>query len=330
MKEQGLKHRDFVDLRDFKSSELQALLRLAEKIKAKEIDVSKCLNGKMLGLLFNAPSTRTRLSFQAGIRHMGGHGEYLDPERMQLINQESFTDTAKVLSKFLDGLIIRMYDLEQYGLARAAIRTIIKESTIPVINALDDKDHPCQVMADLLTLYERYGADYRNKRMVFTWGYSAWQQSPGIPHSMLSATALLGMDAVFVNPEGYELDEEYVEFAKRTAALSGSKLEFSNNLTEATEGADMIYVKSWKSLRIDSKADQVLREKIKDDWRVEQRHMDRANPGALFMNCMPLVRGEQASREVVDGPCSVIYQEAENRLHMQKAIMASIFDSSVL
>lgn len=321
-----LKTKDFIDLRDFTKEDIEGIIEMAKLIKSGQRDVSNTLTKKTFGLLFNAPSTRTRLSFQAGVRHMGGHGEYLTPDRLQLVNNESFTDTAHILSKFLDGLIIRMYDMDRYGEARETMKVLCQEASIPIINALDDKDHPCQVMADLLTLNELYGKDFKKKKMVFTWGYSAWQQSPGIPHSMMSATSILGMDVVFVNPEGFDLEEEYVDFAKRAMAKSGGSLEFSNDLMEATENADIIYVKSWKAWRMTSEQDFKVRNKIKDQWRVSEAHYKHANPGAIFMNCLPIVREEQATTEIVDGPRSVIYHEAENRLHAQKAILEMLFN----
>jgi ornithine carbamoyltransferase len=320
------KTKDFIDLRDYTREDIEGILALAGKIKSREMDVSDTLSRKTFGLLFNAPSTRTRLSFQAGVRHMGGHGEYLTPDRLQLVNNESFADTARVMSKFLDGLIIRMYDMDRYGEAREAMKILCQEASIPIINALDDKDHPCQVMADLLTLKEIYGEEFKRKKMVFTWGYSSWQQSPGIPHSMMSATSILGMDVVFANPEGFDLEEDYIDFARQTVARSGGSITFSNDLMEASEGADIIYVKSWKAWRMPTEKEFEVRHKLKDDWCVTEAHFERANPGALFMNCLPIVRGEQATAEVVDSPRSVIYHEAENRLHAQKAVLQMLFD----
>ncbi len=320
--------KDFIDYRDLTKKDIEGILELAKRIKSGSLDISSTLNKKTFGLLFNAPSTRTRLSFQAGIRQMGGHGEYLTPDRLQLANNESYKDTAIVMSKFLDGLIIRMYDMEHYGETREVIKLICKEASIPVINALDDQDHPCQVMADLLTLKELYGEDYKNRRMVFTWGYSDWQQSPGIPHSMMTASSLLGMNVVYAFPKDFDLGEEYVTFAKDAMTKSGGTLEFSNDLKEASEGADIIYVKSWKAWRLPTEKEFEVRKKIRNDWCVTEQHYDRANAGAIFMNCLPIARGEQATAEVIDGSRSVIYHEAENRLHAQKAIMQSIFGNN--
>ncbi|HSG41482.1 MAG TPA: ornithine carbamoyltransferase, partial [Thermoanaerobaculia bacterium] len=228
------------------------------------------------------------------------------------------------MSRYLDAIIVRLYDMNAYGQGRQSLLTLAEHSTKPIVNALDDKEHPCQVMADFLTLREQYGADYKRKKVVFTWAYAKRQKSPGVTHSFLTAAALLGARLTLAFPPGFEPDEEYASFAREAAARSGARIEISHDLNEAAEGADVIYAKSWKSLSLSSEQDRELREKVRQDWCVSQSHFDRANPGAVFMDCMPLIRGDEATPEVVDGPQSIRYSEAENRLHVQKAILASI------
>ncbi len=320
----SLKNSDFISLMDFSSEELEDILALAEDIKSGKKNISDRLVGKYLGLLFSVASTRTRISFQVGVNQMGGHAEHLNANDLQLVNHESLSDTAAVMGRYLDGLIIRMYDMTQYGKGREALRLIAEHAGVPVINALDDKDHPCQVMGDILTMKEKLGDDYKKKRLVFTWGYSWRQKSPGVPHSMLIASSLLGMNVVFAYPKGFDLDEEYVAFAKNAVQKSGGTLEFSNDLQEASEGADVIYVKSWKAQYLSGEEDTRIRQQVRNDWCVSGRHFEVANPGALFMNCLPIIRGEQATADVIDGEHSVLYDEAENRLHIQKAIMAAV------
>jgi ornithine carbamoyltransferase len=318
-----MKNRDFINLMGFESAELEALIEFAIKIKAGG-DKKSYLKDKFIGLLFSVASTRTRVSFQVAARHLGGHAEHLNTADLQISNQESLIDTAAVMSRFLDAIIIRMYDMNFYGMGRESLNTIAQHSKAPVINALDDKDHPCQVMADLLTLREKWGADYKKKKLVMAWGYSKRLKSLGVLHSMMTAGSLLGMNVRFAYPKGYELDEEYVAFARRAVKESGGTLEFSNNLNEASEGADAIYVKNWKSLKMSREEDERFRGEIRNEWCVNSGHFKRANPGALYMDCMPFIRGEQVTAEVADGEQSIIYDQAENRLHMQKAIMASI------
>jgi ornithine carbamoyltransferase len=314
--------RDFIHLLDCKKGELEHLVSLAADMKAGR-NREPYLKDRHLGMLFTVASTRTRISFQVGARQLGAHADCYHASDLQLSNHESLKDTAAVMSRFLDALVVRTYDMSAYGRGRDDINTLARHADIPVINALDCKDHPCQVMADVLTLSEKFGADYRRKKVVFAWGYSQRQKSLGVPHSLMTAGALLGMNVRFAYPKGFDLDEEYVSFAERQIKKSGGTLEFSNDLREAAEGADVIYVKNWKSLKLAREEEQAYKETIKDQWCVTGEHFERANPGAYYMDCMPLIRGEQVTADVADGPQSIIYDQAENRLHMQKAIMAT-------
>jgi len=319
----ALKNRDFIDLMSFSRAELEQLIELAIDIKA-GLNRERYLENKNLGMLFTVASTRTRISFQVGARQLGGYAEHYTSADLQLSNRESLMDTAAVMSRYLDAIIVRMYDMNFYGQGREGIKTIAKYADVPVINALDDKGHPCQVMADLLTLKEKYGEEYKKRKIVMAWGYSKRQKSLGVLHSMMTAGALLGMNVRFAYPKGYELDEEYVSFARKAITESGGQLEFSNDLREAAEGADVIYVKNWKSLKMSKDEEEKFKDEIKDDWCVTNEHFRRANSGAYYMDCMPFVRGEQVTAEVADGEHSIIYDQAENRLHMQKAIMAAL------
>lgn len=318
-----LKQTKFIDLRDFGKGELEYLIKLAEEMKSGK-NREQSLLGKYIGMLFTVASTRTRISFQVGAHQLGAQAEHYSGAELQMSNHESLKDTASVMGRFLDAIIVRMYDMSRYGEGRRGLDTIAEYANVPVINALDDKDHPCQVMADLLTLKEKFGEDYKKKKIVMAWGYTRRQKSLGVLHSMMTAGSLLGMDVRFAHPVGYELDEEYLSFAQNALRASGGSLEFSNDLREASEGADVIYVKNWKSLTMTKEEDERCRESIKEDWCVSGEHFERANPGAYYMDCMPFIRGEQVTAEVADGKQSIIYDQAENRLHMQKAIMASI------
>jgi ornithine carbamoyltransferase len=319
----NIKHKDLINFMEFDKAGLEGLLDLAATLKSGK-DKTKYLQDKQIGMLFGVASTRTRISFQVAASQLGGHAEHYNAADLQLSNRESLGDTAAVMSRYLDAIIVRMYDMNFYGQGRDALNTIAQHADIPVISALDDKDHPCQVMADLLTLKEKYGEDYKKKTVVMTWGYSKRQKSPGVLHSMMSAGAILGMNLRFAHPRGFELDEEYVSFAKSAAKESGATIEFSNDLRKASEGADVIYAKNWKSLKMSKEEEDAFKDEIKDDWCVTSEHYKRANAGALYMDCMPFIRGEQVTSEVADGEHSIIYDQAENRLHSQKAILASI------
>lgn len=319
----NIKNRDLINLMDFDKSGLEDILSLAQQMKGGN-DKTKYLQDKQIGMLFGVASTRTRISFQVATSQLGGHAEHYNAADLQLSNRESLGDTAAVMSRYLDAIIVRMYDMNAYGQGRDALNTIAQHADIPVISALDDKDHPCQVMADLLTLKERYGENYKKKTVVMTWGYSKRQKSLGVLHSMMSAGSILGMNLRFAYPRGFDLDEEYVSFARNAAKHSGATIEFTNDLREASEGADVIYAKNWKSLQMSKEEEEVFKDEIKDDWCVTSEHYQRANPGAYYMDCMPFIRGEQVTSEVADGQQSIIYDQAENRLHSQKAILASI------
>lgn len=318
-----LGNRDFLGLQHFTRDEFERLLDLALEMKSGR-DRTKYLEEKNLGMLFTVPSTRTRISFQVAVRQLGGHAELYEPGQLQMANQETLVDTAEVMNRYLDGLVVRLYDLSRYGEGRRSLEVLAEHMDGPVINALDDKEHPCQVMADVLTLKERFGEDYRKKKVVVTWAYAKRQKSPGVTHSWLMAASLLGMNLTLAFPEGFEPDEEYDAYAREAAKVSGAAIEYSHDLDEASEGADVIYAKSWKSLTSTVEEDRALRERHREAWRAARRHFDRASPGAVFMDCMPLVRGEEADAEVVDGPMSIRYDEAENRLHAQKAILAAL------
>jgi ornithine carbamoyltransferase len=319
----NLQGRDFLGLKDFQPDELQYLLALAADMKAGR-DRVRHLEGQGIGMLFTVPSTRTRISFQSAARQLGAHAEAYSPADLQLSNNESLVDTAEVMSRYLDAIVVRTYDMNAYGKGRESLRIMADHSAAPVINALDDKEHPCQVLADLLTIQERFGGTCKGPKIVFTWAYAKRQKSPGVTHSILTAAALLGLDLTVAFPPGFEPDEEYVAFSREAAKLSGARIELCHDLDAACEGADVIYAKSWKSPVSTMDEDHALREKVRERWCVSNRHFARANAGAVFMDCMPLIRGDEATAEVVDGPRSIRYDQAENRLHAQKAILASL------
>ncbi len=318
--------KDFLGLKDLDANEINDLLIHAVNIKTKK-DKELYLKEKNIGLLFTLPSTRTRVSFQVGCQQLGGMTYFLDGKELQITNGESLKDTAKVLSRYLDALIVRMYDMQSYGYGRDCLNLLAENSHIPIINALDDKEHPCQVLADLLTLKEKFGNDYKKKTITFTWVYSKRQKSLGVPHSLLCAAGLLGMNVRFVYPRNFDLDPEYVLFAKNKAKDSKGNIEFLNDLSEGIEGADCVYAKNWKSLVMDYEEEQAFKESIKNEWYISEEKMQLANKNAFYMDCMPFIRGEQVSEQVVDGNNSIIYDQAENRLHVQKAIMTKLMKS---
>ncbi len=321
----ALKGRDFISLMDFTKEELETMLEVAFWLKTQAaVGVfPPLLKGKTLGMLFTKPSTRTRVSFEAAMTQLGGHAQFYDPEHLQLKNKETIEDTARVLSRYIDGIMIRMYGLEKYGDARKVLRTFADNATIPVINALDDKEHPCQIMADIMTMLEKF-KNLKGKKIVMSWAYSERIKSAGVPQTMLIAAAILGFDITLAYPPKYDVDPEYLEFAEKMAKKSGSRIEITHDIYEACKGAHVIYCKSWGSFQMTKEEDAEYRKQFKEDWCISERHFKEADPNAVFMHCLPADRNLEVTDEVIDGPRSIVYDQAENRLHIQKAILSLI------
>lgn len=328
-----LKGRDFIDLRDYSREELETILELAFDLKLKVAsgESHSLLAGKNLGMLFADDSLRTRISFETGMSQLGGHAQYYTPEKLHLVHsRETWIDTAQVMSRYLDGLVIRLSrvppdvkDLTNYGAAQAVIKTIADNATMPIINAYSDVEHPCQTMADIMTLMEKFGPDYRKKKVAMVWGYSRMRYTPAQYNSMAIVSGTLGMRVTFAHPDGFNFDPEYEKESMRRAEQSGGSFEIVHNMNEAVRDADVIYVTPQMAIGKPLEENERLRAELKD-WCVRKEHFDMAAPGAVFMHAMPIHRGEEATSEVVDGPMSIIYDQAENRLHVQKAIMALI------
>ena len=321
----ALKGRDFISLMDFTKEELETMLEVAFWLKTQAaVGVfPELLKGKTLGMLFAKPSTRTRVSFEVGMTQLGGHAQFYDPEHLQLAHKETMEDTARVLSRYIDGIMIRLYGLEKYGDARKILRSFADNATIPVINALDDKEHPCQIMADIMTMKEKFG-DIRDKKIVMSWAYSDRIKSAGVPQTMLIAAGIMGFNLTLAYPPKYDVDPEYPEFAKEAARKSGAHIEITHDIYEAAKDAHVIYAKSWGSFLMSKEEDAEYRKQFKKDWCISEEHFKEADPNAVFMHCLPADRNQEVTDEVIDGPRSIVYDEAENRLHIQKAIMALI------
>jgi len=328
-----MKGKDFISVMDFSREELETILEVAAYLKTKLAveEPHELLKGKSLGMLFASPSTRTRLSFSTGIYQLGGQAQVYSPQELQLKNKESWKDTGEMISRFLDGFAIRLYNLKaqmgadsyEYGDARRVLRALAETARIPVINMLDDKEHPCQIMADIMTMVEKFGVDYKKKKMVMGWAYDDRAKSAGVPQTMVAAGALLGMNITLAYPpeEGcYDIDPEYLEFAQKAAAASGGSITVENDIWKASEGADVIYCKSW-ARQPDVHAEKGP--KYAEDWCISHKHFERANSQAIYMHCLPAKRGKEVTDALIDDPAiSIVNDEAENRLHVQKAIMA--------
>jgi len=319
-----LRGRDFISLMDYSREELETILDVSLDLKRKLAMGEECevLKNKTLAMVFANPSTRTRTSFEAAMTQLGGHAQFHTPQVMQIAHHETWIDTAKVLDRYVEGIMIRMYGLEKYGMARDILNVMAEAAEIPLFNALDDKEHPFQIMADIMTMIEKLGPNWREKKIVMSWAYSERVKSAGVPQTMAIAASLLGMNLTLAYPKKYDVDPDYMAFANKAAEESEAKINVVNDVYEASKGADVIYAKSWGSFLMKPEEDQEHRKQFKDDWCISQKHFDLANKQASFMHCLPADRNLEVKDEIIDGPMSVVYDQAENRLHTEKAILA--------
>ncbi len=303
-----MKH--FISIHDITTEEFHALLDLAIRLKkeTKAGIAHPILKGKSLGMIFTKSSTRTRISFEVGMYQLGGHPLYLNANDMQLGRGESIYDTANVMSRFVDGIMIRTF-------AHRDVLDLAKYGTVPVINALTDDLHPCQAMADLMTVYEHKGK-LEGLKLAYV------GDGNNVAHSLLYACAKAGMHMSVATPEGYACAEEVVENAKADARETGSQILITNDPEEAVAGADVVCTDTWTSMG--QEAEKAERVKIFKDYQVNAALFAKSKEDSVFIHCLPAYRGYEVTEDVIDGPRSIIFDEAENRLHAQKAIMATL------
>lgn len=302
--------KDLISLHDLTSEEVKGLLELGLKLKKEQKSGIEhhILKGKSLGMIFTKSSTRTRVSFEVGMTQLGGYPLFLSSNDIQLGRGETIYDTAKVLERMLDGIMIRTY-------AHRDVLDLAKYADIPVINALTDLLHPCQVLADLMTAYEHKGKLEGLKLAYIGDGNN-------MAHSLMYGCAKAGMDCAIATPDNYRCDNEVVANAKDDFKKSGRELILTNDPVEAIKNADVVYTDTWVSMG--QEAEKAERQKIFMPYQVNGALMSHADSEAVFMHCLPAYRGYEVTEEVIDGPQSVIFDEAENRLHAQKAVMATL------
>jgi ornithine carbamoyltransferase len=300
--------RHLISIHDLSAAEVAGLYRLAADVKANPGKYADALKQKSLGMIFEKSSTRTRVSFEVGMVQMGGHALFLSSRDIQLGRGEPISDTAQVLSRYVDGIMARTFahqtvlDLAQYG-------------TVPVVNGLTDDLHPCQGLTDYFTLLEVFGSldALRGRKLAYI------GDGNNMAHSLMFGGAKVGMDVAIASPKGYEVRPQYAEQARQDHQAAGTKLTLTNDPREAAEGASCIYTDVWASMG--QEAEQQERLKAFHGFQVDGALMKGAKRDAVFLHCLPAHRGEEVSAEVADGPQSRIYDEAENRLHVQKAIL---------
>ena len=294
--------RDFLIVSDFTKAQVDALFALANRMKDGKYR-EKPLAGKTLAMIFAKSSTRTRVSFEVGTYQLGGHALFLSSRDIQIGRGEPIPDTARVLSRYVDGIMIRTFD-------HGDVEALAKYATVPVINGLTDRHHPCQILADLLTVQQHLGG-YAGKKV-------AWiGDGNNMANSWLDAAALLGFEFRLACPEGYEPDHAVYERARKL-----TRTLITEDTDEAAEGADVVTTDVWASMGQEGDAEK--RKLAFKGYVVDQALMKLARPDAIFLHCLPAHRGEEVTAEVMEGPQSRVFDEAENRLHVQKALLATL------
>ncbi len=304
-----MKH--LLTLHDWSAEYIKDTLDLADKLKYEQKNGIKhhILEGKTLGMIFTKSSTRTRVSFEVGMYQLGGQALFLSSNDIQLGRGETIYDTANVLSRFLDGIMIRTFKQED-------VEDLAKYGTIPIINGLTDLVHPCQILADFQTIREKKGGKLRGLKLAYI------GDGNNMAHSYLYGGAKMGMEVLIATPKEYMCDETVVKNAMEDAKETGAKIVITNDPKEAIKNADVVCTDTWVSMGQESEKEEKI--KVFSDYQVNKELFSLADKEAIFMHCLPAYRGYEVTEDVIDGKQSVIFDEAENRLHAQKAVMARL------
>jgi ornithine carbamoyltransferase len=302
--------KDFIAIADYTAQEIQSLLDLAEDLKKQYFEKGNppLLKGKVLAMIFQKPSLRTRVSFDMAMRHLGGDALYLSPAEIGLGQRESIADIARVLSGYVHAIMARVFEHEH-------VVQLAKWSSIPVINGLSDYNHPCQGMADALTIQEKFGS-LKGLNVSFV------GDGNNVAVSLMHICALLGANFAIASPQGYEMKPEAVVVGKNLARLSGSKIELIHDPHQAVKAAQVIYTDTWTSMG--QEEESKVREKVFPPYQVNSALVAEADRDVIVMHCLPAHRGQEITDEVADGPHSALFPQAHNRLHAQKAILARL------
>jgi ornithine carbamoyltransferase len=303
----SMKGRSITSMNDLTTEEIWRILELARdlKLKVKTGQPHPVLAGKSLAMIFEKPSARTRVSFEVGMTHLGGHALYLGPNDIGLGKRESVADVARVLGRMVDGIMARTFE-------QAKVNDLAKYAGVPVINGLSDEEHPCQILADLLTIWEKRN---RLEGLHIVW----IGDGNNVTHSLMIGAAKVGMHMTVITPENFDVQPKYRDLAEAAARATGAHLEFGRD-PAAVAGADVIFTDTWASMG--QEAEAAARRPIFRPYQVNTALLEQAGPQALVMHCLPAHRGEEITDEVIDGPRSLVFDEAENRLHAQKAVLA--------
>jgi len=315
--------RDFIGDLDFSKEEVETVLDVAFDLKRKRAlnEPHPYLRDKVLAMLFFFTSTRTRGSFEAGMAQLGGHAAFIDSDTTQISHGDTAKEIGQIFGRYFDGIAIRQCDW-QFG--NRYINEVAKHSRVPVLNMQCDVSHPFQCLADLMTIIEKKGRDLRRRKVVVSWAYAASYSKPiSVPQSLILQLTRFGCDVVLAHPPEFKLMPEIMDQARENARKYQVGFEVTDNMDEAFKDADVVYPKSWGPLVTTTGKEEgkALIEKYRD-WITDQRRMDLTKDDSIYMHCLPADRNLEVTDEVIDGPHSVVYDEAENRLHAQKAVMA--------
>ncbi|MFH0876393.1 MAG: ornithine carbamoyltransferase [archaeon] len=304
--------KDIVSLVNWNNKDILGLISHATEIKKNPENYSDKLKNKTMLMLFEKPSLRTRVSFEVGMTQLGGHAIYMDTKDSPFGEKESIADTAKAASRYCDIIMARMFKQE-------SIEGLASNATVPVINGLTNTFHPCQILSDLFTIYEKKG-NLKGLKLCFV-----GDGNNNITHSLLLGCSITGMDISVGCPKEFMPQQWIIKIAEENAKKSGSKIEILNDAKKSVENADIVYADSWMSYHI-PKEQKEERINIFKPFQVNKQLMSHAKNDAIFMNCLPAMRGYEQTAEVIDGPKSIVFDQAENRLHMQKAIILKLLD----
>lgn len=302
--------KDLVSIKELSISDIGEIFSLAQKIKANKNKFSSALKGKSVGLIFQKPSNRTRVSFEVGVWELGGNCIYLGPDEISIGQRETTEDVAKTLSRYLSAIVARTFEHE-------TVRDLAKYATIPVINGLSDLEHPCQALSDLFTIKEKL-KKLAGVKMAYV------GDGNNVCHSLIYAASKAGMNIKIATPQGYEPNEDVVSGAKEVAKKTKASVELTNDPFVAVKAADIIYTDVWTSMGQEKEAEK--RKKDFAGFQINPRLVAQAKKNYLFMHCLPAHRGEEVSDSVIDGKNSIVFDQAENRLHVQKAILVKLLE----
>lgn len=304
----GLKKPDLLSIQDLTPQEVEGILDLTAAVKTHPREFAHSLDGKQVVLMFEKPSLRTRLTFEVGIRSLGGSSLFVDQRGERIGQREKLSDVAHNLERWMDGIVLRTFE-------HSTVTEMAKNASIPVINGLSDVEHPCQALADYFTLKEKFGS-LKNIKLAYV------GDGNNVAHSLLLTAAMLGSRISIATPAGYEPNHDIVLQACEIASRTGAQIDITSDVAQAVKGANAIYTDVWASMGQEAEKDK--RRQIFIPYQVNARLFSQAKPDAIFLHCLPAHRGDEVTDDVIDSPRSVVFQQAENRLHAQKAIMVEL------